>query len=627
MEDSRLLLAQLDIPHQVEPVIMAGPAKDHEAYLAAIMKLQGAINFFQNHSELNTCEGMLRHATALMETSMQKGEEDFNDILGSSSCPVDPSELMDQLSISSEASSPVGQLGSRGGDAGPPSSRASLELLSPEAFEPLAHMAAAMEVAGYGEQCLKVYSKRRSAALNKNIDLLGVERSLDIHALSWVDLEGKIRTWIAQFSVVVRTLIAGEKDLCAKILTSLEDQWDTCLAEVAGGSMQQLIAFGSQVAESRRAAEKLFALLDMFETVWKVKDEVDALFAGPPGSHIRKGVANLLKALSLAARETLDSWEVQIETSGTLEEGPPTPAAEEPSPTSADLSTGKVYRFLQRFSYASRSTEETSPRTPPPRNVPLDGGVLPLTSYVVNYVKLMSSSELSYLATLKQVFGEAQIPGGTLRSSKLVATAAKIMLALTKNLQVKARYYRDPALSELFLMNNYSYIYRGMSSSDAGQLLGMAWLNRQRGLVKHHMDSYVSHVSAKLEDVLADSTQMIANRYDVGQLSKRFKAFQTVLEELHQKQLGWCIPESGKEQREKIRAALVQELIPRYRTFYEPYKDMRVVLPRVRVYSPEEVQHALEDGLEDPRRAVSSSSAGVSSGGGGGSGKWSKGRA
>ncbi|CAN1729567.1 Exocyst complex component EXO70A1 [Linum perenne] len=91
------------------------------------------------------------------------------------------------------------------------------------------------------------------------------------------------------------------------------------------------------------------------------------------------------------------------------------------------------------------------------KSVVLDGSVHPLTSYVINYVKFL----FDYQSTVKELFQELELddPQG-----QLADVTTRIMQALQNNLDGKSKIYRDPALTQLFLMNNIHYIVRSVVS-------------------------------------------------------------------------------------------------------------------------------------------------------------------
>lgn len=65
----------------------------------------------------------------------------------------------------------------------------------------------------------------------------------------------------------------------------------------------------------------------------------------------------------------------------------------------------------------------------------------------------------SYQSTLKQLFQEFDKSDP---DDQLAVVTTRIMQALMNNLDGKSKQYKDPALTQLFLMNNFHYIVRSV---------------------------------------------------------------------------------------------------------------------------------------------------------------------
>ena len=68
----------------------------------------------------------------------------------------------------------------------------------------------------------------------------------------------------------------------------------------------------------------------------------------------------------------------------------------------------------------------------------------------------------SYQSTLKQLFQEFD---ATDPEDELASVTTRIMMALQNNLDGKSKQYKDPALTQIFLMNNIHYIVRSVRRS------------------------------------------------------------------------------------------------------------------------------------------------------------------
>lgn len=74
-------------------------------------------------------------------------------------------------------------------------------------------------------------------------------------------------------------------------------------------------------------------------------------------------------------------------------------------------------------------------------------------------ILLFHVDTFSYHSTLQQLFKEF---GEGDSEQQLAFITTKIMQALQTNLEGKSKQYKDPALTQLFLMNNIHYIVRSV---------------------------------------------------------------------------------------------------------------------------------------------------------------------
>lgn len=140
----------------------------------------------------------------------------------------------------------------------------------------------------------------------------------------------------------------------------------------------------------------------------------------------------------------------------------------------------------------------------------------------VTILLLFHVDTFSYHSTLQQLFKDF---GDGNSEQQLANITTKIMQALQTNLEGKSKQYKDPALTQLFLMNNIHYIVRSvrrfviliiiihhriqtyrkpfiLSSSilfflfycyfrsEAKDLLGDDWVQIHRRVVQQHANQY-----------------------------------------------------------------------------------------------------------------------------------------
>ncbi|GJZ59915.1 exocyst complex component EXO70A1-like protein [Tanacetum coccineum] len=530
LKAANVVLHKFDLSREAEAKILKGPHEDLEGYLEAIEQLRSNIRFFTNHKSFKSSDGVLSHANSLLSKAISKLEHEFKQLLSSYSKPVEPDRLYECLPNSLRPSS--GSPDASGKNASnshtdhitaenavykPP------VLIPPRVLPLLQDLAQHMVQAGHTQQCLIVYRDTRSQVLQESLQQLGVEKLTkdDVQKIQWEVLELKIGTWIHFMRIAVKLLFAAERKVCDQMFEGLDSLKDQCFADVTKGSVAMLLSFGDAVAKSKRSPEKLFVLLDMYEIMCELHSEIEALFSGKACKEIREGALGLTKRLAQTAKETFGDFEEAVEKDAT-------------------------------------------------RTAVADGTVHPLTSYVINYVKFL----FDYQSTLKQLFQEFE--KGDDSNAELASVTMRIMQALQTNLEGKSKQYKEPALTNLFLMNNIHYMVRSVRRSEAKDLLGDDWVQRHRRIVQQHANQYKRLAWAKILQCL--TIQGLNSSGGDGPNSSgasralvkdRLKIFNLQFEELHQRQSQWTVPDS--ELRESLRLAVAEVLLPAYRSFIKRF--------------------------------------------------------
>lgn len=531
-----VILGQFDLSRQAEAKILKGPHEDLESYLEAVDQLKSNIRFFSSNKSFKSSDGVLNHANNLLSKAISKLEEEFRQLLTSYSKPVEPDRLFDCLPNSLRPPGSPGQGRNQPSTNPPEHPNRSLEAavytpptLIPPRILPLLHdLAQQMVQAGHQQQLFKIYRDTRSSVLEQSLRKLGVEKLSkdDVQKMQWEVLEAKIGNWIHFMRIAVKLLFAGEWKICDQILDGNDALKDQCFAEVTINSVAMLLSFGDAIAKSKRSPEKLFVLLDMYEIMCELQSEIQTIFAGKACTEMRESALTLTKRLAQTAQETFGDFEEAVEKDAT-------------------------------------------------KTAVLDGTVHPLTSYVINYVKFL----FDYQSTLKQLFQEFEKKGET--NSQLAVVTSSIMSALQNNLDGKSKQYRDPALTQLFLMNNIHYMVRSVRRSEAKDLLGDDWVQIHRRIVQQHANQYKRVSWGKILQTLSvqgmSSSGGGSGMGDGGgssgvsraMVKDRFKAFNLQFEDLHQRQSQWTVPDS--ELRESLRLAVAEVLLPAYRSFIKRF--------------------------------------------------------
>ncbi|KAH8941439.1 hypothetical protein BDL97_14G039300 [Sphagnum fallax] len=555
------VLTQFDVSRQVENKVLKGPENDLGGFLAAVDQLQNNVEFFTLNSSLKASDGALNHARGLLNKGMTRLAEEFKALLAQHSKSVDPAHLRELLP------NPTKQAASSPSGGGPPDGKTDLPhtppllvlptLILPRVVPQLREMARRLVAAGYHQQCLKIYRDVRVSTLEQSLQKLGVEKLSkdDVQKMQWETLEGKIGKWIQYMSIAVKLLFAAERKLCDQIWYHLDPHREKCFADVTDSSVHMLLSFGEAIAKSKKSPEKLFVLLDMHETMHNLLPEIEVVFSGESAVGMREAAMGLIRRLAQTAKDTFGDFEDAVGKDAT--------------------------------------------KTPV-----LDGTVHPLTSYVINYVKFL----FDYQSTLNQLLGEGQ-QGKP--NSQLAAATMRIMAVLQTNLDNKAKLYRDPALTHIFLMNNIHYMVRSVRRSEAKDLFGDDWVQRQRRIVQQHANTYQRAAWGKALGYLSGSAASsggLGSSSDGSSISKsaikeRLKNFNLLFDELYQRQTQWTIPDN--ELREAVRLAVAEVLLPAYRSFVKRYSsilDTGKSNSKYVRYSPEDLDRMLSEFFEGKAR-------------------------
>ncbi|XP_076912054.1 exocyst complex component EXO70A1-like [Bidens hawaiensis] len=527
LKAANVILDKFDLSREAEAKILKGPHENLEGYLEAIEQLRTNIRFFTDNKSFKSSDGVVNHANNLLSKAISKLENEFKQLLTSYSKPVEPDRLYECLPNSLRPSSGSPEPSNKNNRTGPTTAENAVynpPVLIPPRVLPLLHdLAQHMVHAGHTQQCLVIYRDTRSQVLQESLHQLGVEKLSkdDVQKIQWEVLELKIGTWIHFMRIAVKLLFAAERKVCDQMFEGIDSLKDQCFADVTKASVATLLSFGDGVAKSKRSPEKLFVLLDMYEIMRELHSEIETLFSGKACKEIREAAVGLTRRLAQTAKDTFGDFEEAVEKDAT-------------------------------------------------RTAVADGTVHPLTSYVINYVKFL----FDYQSTLKQLFHEFDKSNDS--NAELASVTMRIMQALQINLEGKSKQYKDPALTNLFLMNNTHYMVRSVRRSEAKDLLGDDWVQRHRRTVQQYANQYKRIAWAKILQSL--SVQGLTSSGGDGGNSSgasralikdRLKIFNLQFEELHQRQSQWTVPDS--ELRESLRLAVAEVLLPAYRSFIKRF--------------------------------------------------------
>lgn len=402
-----------------------------------------------------------------------------------------------------------------------------IDLLPPEVVSDLHNIVAHMLRSGYDAECVQVYVSVRKGIVEESLQKLGQEKFTfeEVQRMPWELLDAEISKWTRAMKIALGGLFPSEKHLSESIFTGAPALSDECFVDVAKTSLTQLLNFGEAIAIGRRAPEKLFKILDMYECLRDLLPSIETFF----GEGIKSDASAILSRLGDAARGTFAEFENAIQ-------------------------------------------RDTS-RNPVP-----GGAVHPLSRYVMNYMKFLCD----YTETMNQLLLErssVQVGSDSNQSasnqSPLAAVTLSLMENLEKNLDAKSKLYKDAALAYLFLMNNVHHICQKVKTSDLRKLVGDEWIKRNSGKLRQYHNSYRRTAWTKVLMCLKDEGINIsggsASSTSRNVLKERFKNFNAAFEENVKVQSSWVVwdPQLCTE----LRISITEMILPAYRSFLGRFQN------------------------------------------------------
>jgi len=161
-----------------------------------------------------------------------------------------------------------------------------------------------------------------------------------------------------------------------------------------------------------------------------------------------------------------------------------------------------------------------------------------------------------------------------------------VLGALGLNLELKARVYEAPTLCSLFLLNNYNYIVKALQRLGLLALLqegGISGVEKQyQQLIDEQKTTYQKCWGKVLNFLLEMEKPMSGHRVNEPQtklkdkqrqmIKDKFKGFNTELEELHQIQMTYAVPDT--QLRDQLRNENIDLILPLYTTFRDKYSSL-----------------------------------------------------
>ncbi|KAK2974064.1 hypothetical protein RJ640_015396 [Escallonia rubra] len=553
--------------------LFTGDRKEAKDFLKSVKDLQAAMNFFA--SQNSSAEKMVR-AQKLMQTAMKRLEREFYQILTANRNLQQDAESV--LSRSSRAST---RSSASDDDASDDEYQVAGNSVSELVMADLRSIAECMISAGYGRECVKIYKIIRKSIVDESLYYLGVEKlsSSQVQKMDWDVVEAKIKSWLKATTFAVKTLFYGERILCDDVFSVSEKIAESSFTEISKDAALMLFGFPELVAKGKKTPEKMFKVMDLYDTVSELWPEIESIFSFESTSAVRSAAANSLVKLGDAIRLLLSDFETAIQ-------------------------------------------KDTS-KTPVP-----GGGVHPLTRYVMNYIvflcdytgvlsDIVADWPLSVHSPLPESYFSSPIADES-SAPAISERFAWIVLVLLCKLDSKVALYKDVSLSYLFLANNLNYVVSKVRNSKLKLLLGDDWLAKHEIMVSQYAANYERMGWSKAMSSLPTNPTISIS---IDTVEEHFKSFNSAFEEEYRKQVSWIIIDS--KLRDEVKVSLAKKLVPAYRAFYEKYRGMfqrKVGVDSAVRFAPDDLDNYLSDlfygaGVEGSSTSFSSAASARDQGG------------
>ncbi|XP_073135140.1 exocyst complex component EXO70H1-like [Henckelia pumila] len=507
-------------------------------FLDIVCNVQNAMHFYMNLSP--NSENLIR-AQNMMKTAIKTLEKEFYSILAANRKNLDSESVSSRSSLASTRSSIS--------DSGEVSEEEE-SIRSPHApaiaMAELKSIADAMIGSGYAKECINIYKIVRKSMIDESLYHLHAENltSSRIQKMDWSVLEHNIKNWVHAVKVAVKSLFYGERILCDFIFSSSENIAASCFADVSRDAAVNLFSFPHNFARSKKilSSEKMFRGLDMYEAISDLLPEIEYIFGHESLAAVRSEAAAAMAKLAEAIRVMLSQFEAAIQ-------------------------------------------KDTS-------NAPVNGGVHPLTRYVMNFLVFVGD----YSGSVSDILGDRSAgsrtplpesyfssPTSGAEESSASTISWQILVLLCK-LDGKAVHYHDVALSYLFLANNLNYVVSKVRSSHLGPLIGLDWILKNESKVTQYLANYERMSWGRVNASLTEDPTV--------QIQETFRNFYSEFEATYKKQKSWVIPDP--KMCHQIKMYFSQSIVSSYRAFYEQYRS-GVRPPSIIKFAPEDLDNYFSD--------------------------------
>lgn len=565
------VISYYHVAKDTEKIIKEGPTGRLEEYLNCMDKIQKAVEYFQDN---NPDSPELNRVKSLFERGKESLESEFRSLMTRHTKPVPPILILDLIS---------------GDDEMDTQEEMSLEQLPESVLHDVIRISGWLVENGRNQDFMTVYFQIRSVQLDRSIK--GLKDHFRKNSSSTgvpysPAIQNKRKDTPTKKPIKRPVLIPGhEHDLRVKHLSdSLSDKH----GPVAGRDDVfdiEIDAYIHCVSAFVKLAQSEYQLLTEIVPEHHQKKTFDSLIQESLDNLIMEG-DNIVSA----ARKAI----IRHDYSAVLTIFPILKHLKQMKPEFDQVLQGTAAGTKNKLPGLITSMETTGAKAleefadniknDPDKeyNMPKDGTVHELTSNAILFLQqLLDFQETAGAMLASQETSSSASSYSSDFSRRLLSTyICKVLGNLQLNLLSKSKVYEDPALSAIFLHNNYNYILKSLEKSELIQLVAVTQKTAERSyreLIEQQIQTYqrswlkvTDYISERNLPVFQPGVKLKDKERQM--IKERFKGFNDGLEELCKIQKAWAIPDV--EQRDKIRRAQKTIVKETYGAFLNRYSSV-----------------------------------------------------
>nr|XP_048673512.1 exocyst complex component 7 isoform X3 [Caretta caretta] len=578
------VISYYHVAKDTEKIIKEGPTGRLEEYLGCMARIQKAVEYFQDN---NPDSPELNRVKSLFERGKESLESEFRSLMTRHTKPVPPILILDLISGDDEIDTQEDMI---------------LEHLPESVLQDIVRISLWLVEYGRNQDFMNVYYQIRSSQLDRSIK--GLKEHFRKNSSSTgipysPAIQNKRKDTPTKKPIKRPVFIPGhEHDLRVK---HLSDTLNDKHGPAAGRDDMldiEIDAYIHCVSAFVKLAQSEYQLLTEIIPEHHQKKTFDSL--------IQESLDNLMiegDNIVSAARKAI----IRHDYSAVLTIFPILRHLKQTKPEFDQVLQGTAASTKNKLPGLITSMETTGAKAledfadniknDPDKeyNMPKDGTVHELTSNAILFLQqLLDFQETAGAMLASQVLGDTyNIPLDPRETSssassyssefsrRLLSTyICKVLGNLQLNLLSKSKVYEDPALSAIFLHNNYNYILKSLEKSELIQLVAVTQKTAERSY-KEHIEQQIQtyqrswlkvteYISERNLPVFQSGVKLKDKERQM--IKERFKGFNDGLEELCKIQKAWAIPDM--EQRDKIRKAQKTIVKETYSAFLHRYGNV-----------------------------------------------------